>query len=98
MGLSEFECREIAQIDATNASNSGAAELSSEDAPGDGDLFTVNDEIENLRVATLGKDIKIACILVAKEEGLHEEEKLDVTFETVANLSYESVLSCSRKA
>ncbi len=40
-----------------------------------------------LVVGTLGQDIKIACILVAKQEGLYEEENLEVTYETVANLS-----------
>lgn len=72
---------------ATNSSNSGAAEPNPSETPDEATAFTVNEETETLRVATLGKDIKIACILVAKEEGLYEEEKLDVTFETVANLS-----------
>lgn len=71
---------------ATNASNSSTAQ-SDASAVEEPAAFTVSDEVESLKVATLGKDIKIACVLVAKEEGLYEEEKLDVTFETVANLS-----------
>lgn len=47
----------------------------------------ISNETEELSCALLGKDIKIAGICVAKQEGLFEEEKLNVTFETVANLS-----------
>lgn len=47
----------------------------------------ISAETEDLSCALLGKDIKIAGICVAMQEGLFEEEKLNVTFETVANLS-----------
>jgi NitT/TauT family transport system substrate-binding protein len=43
---------------------------------------TVHDDIEDLTVALLGKDIKIACILIAKQEGLYEKEKLNVKWQT----------------
>lgn len=59
-----------------------------EDAARDASTISVNkDAVEDLVVATLGKDIKIACIVIAAHEGFYEEEKLNVTFETVANLS-----------
>lgn len=47
----------------------------------------VSDQTEELTCALLGKDIKIACIVIANEEGFYDEEKLNVSFETVANLS-----------
>lgn len=64
----------------SNAGNTG----SSEDKK---TSIEVSSETEDLTCALLGKDIKIACIVIAKEEGLYEEEKLNVSFETVANLS-----------
>ena len=47
----------------------------------------LSSETEDLSCALLGKDIKIAGIIIAKQEGLFEEEKLNVSFETIANLS-----------
>lgn len=70
---------------ATNASNDGAAQT----AEGVGTKgYTVNAGVlESLTVGAPGKDIKIACIVVASQLGLYEEENLDVSFETIANLS-----------
>lgn len=53
-------------------------------APGSAGKFdnTRKDEVEDLTVGLLGKDIKIACILIAKQEGLYEQEKLNVTWQT----------------
>lgn len=43
---------------------------------------TLKNEVEDLTVALLGKDIKIACILIARQEGLYEREKLAVNWQT----------------
>ncbi len=40
----------------------------------------------SLKVGMVGKDIKTACVIMAKELGYFEEENLDVTFETVNSL------------
>ena len=40
-----------------------------------------------LKVGMLGKDIKTACIIIAKELGYYAEEGVDVEFETVADLA-----------
>ncbi|MGN0072556.1 MAG: ABC transporter substrate-binding protein [Coriobacteriales bacterium] len=66
----------------TNSGNSGAA--SGNGAATDIEL---NPETEQLLCALLGKDLKIACIIIASQEGLYQEEGLEVSFETVANLS-----------
>lgn len=39
-----------------------------------------------LKVGMLGKDIKTACVIMAKELGYFEDENLDVQFETVNSL------------
>lgn len=51
------------------------------------ETITLNDEAEDLTVAVLGKDIKIAALIVAYQEGFMEEEGLNINFETVANFS-----------
>lgn len=43
--------------------------------------------LSDLKVGVAGKDIKIACIILAKQLGYYEEEGLNVTFETISNLS-----------
>ncbi len=45
---------------------------------------TINDEMEELNLVVLGKDIKIACIIVAMQRGYYEEENLTVNTETVS--------------
>lgn len=45
---------------------------------------TLSSEVEDLNVVALGKDIKIACIIVAKQEGYYEEEKLNIGWQTVS--------------
>lgn len=70
---------------ATNASNDGSGQAT-EGAVRKG--YAVNADVrESLTVGAPGKDIKIACIVVANQLGLYEEENLDVAFETIANLS-----------
>ena len=49
--------------------------------------YTVNDEMETLEVAVMGKDIKIAALIVAQQEGFFEEEGLTLNFQTAANFS-----------
>lgn len=41
---------------------------------------------DNLKVGMIGKDIKTACIIIAHQNGLYEEEGVSVEFETVSNL------------
>ncbi len=47
---------------------------------------TEQTETVTLKVGMLGKDIKTACIILARELGYFEEENLDVQFETVNSL------------
>lgn len=49
--------------------------------------ITLNKDTEDLTVAVLGKDAKIAAIIVANQEGYFAEEGLNVKFETIANFS-----------
>lgn len=44
-------------------------------------------EFPVLKVGMPGKDIKIACIVIAHKLGFYTEEGLDVRFETISNLS-----------
>lgn len=45
------------------------------------------DSMETLKVAMLGKDVKVATVIIAKDQNLFEEEGLNVEFEKVGNLS-----------
>lgn len=47
----------------------------------------LSDSTEELKVARVGVDIKIAPIIVASELGYYEEEGLDMSFEQVADLA-----------
>ena len=44
----------------------------------------IKDEVETLKTVLLGKDSKIACIIVATKEGYYEEEKLTVETQVVS--------------
>lgn len=44
-------------------------------------------ELTVLKIGMPGKDIKIACIVIAHKLGFYAEEDLDVRFETISNLS-----------
>lgn len=57
----------------TNTNNTAAAAK---------ETIKINDEVETLKTVLLGKDSKIACIIVATKEGYYAEEKL--TLETQA--------------
>ena len=45
---------------------------------------TISDQVEDLNLVVLGKDIKIACIIMALENGYYEQEKLNVVKQTVS--------------
>jgi hypothetical protein len=49
---------------------SAAASVASTAEP----AIAISSETEQLTCALLGKDIKIACIVIAKEEGLYADE------------------------
>ena len=49
--------------------------------------YEISDEMENLTVSTFGKDIKIAAMIVADQEGFLEEEGVTLNYETMANFS-----------
>ena len=42
------------------------------------DVIAVNDTVEQLKLVLLGKDAKIACIIVANQRGYYTDEKLDI--------------------
>lgn len=44
----------------------------------------ISSEVEDLNLVVLGKDIKIAAIIVALQKGYYEEEKLNVSTQTVS--------------
>ena len=45
---------------------------------------TLSEDVEDLNLVVLGKDIKIACVIVAMQKGYYEEEKLNVATQTVS--------------
>ena len=45
---------------------------------------TLSEEVEDLNTVLLGKDSKIACIIVATKRGYYEQEKLNVVSQTVS--------------
>ncbi|MBO4352256.1 MAG: ABC transporter substrate-binding protein [Eggerthellaceae bacterium] len=63
-----------------SASASASASASSEAAP----AIEINDEMEELNTVLLGKDAKIACIIVASQRGYYEDEKLTVNTQVVS--------------
>lgn len=69
------------------SSASASAQSSSSSASANTQTYEIKDEVEDIKVAVLGKDIKIAAIIVASEEGFFDEEKLNVTFETVGDFT-----------
>lgn len=68
------------------SSGSGSSSASSSAASSEAALPTidVNDEMEELNTVLLGKDSKIACIIVAMKSGYYEDEKLTVNTEVVS--------------
>lgn len=68
-------------------SSSTSGESSSSASTTEETTYELSPETEELTVAVLGKDIKIAALICASEEGFFEEEGLNVSFETVANFS-----------
>ena len=81
---------------AAAATMAGAAALSgcannqpeSEEAPAGEEApaadIAINDEVEELNLVVLGKDIKIPAIILAQAFGYYEEEKLTVNTQTVS--------------
>ena len=71
------------------AENTGAAgtEAVSETASESVSAQVSAGEMETLKVGMLGQDMKTACVIMAKELGLFEEEGVDVQFEKVSNLA-----------
>ena len=71
------------------AENTGAAgtEAASETASESVSAQVPAEEMETLKVGMLGQDMKTACVIMAKELGLFEEEGVDVQFEKVSNLA-----------
>lgn len=70
----------------TGCASSGGSSSSSSDSAA-ATKYEISDQVEDLTVAVLGKDIKIAPVIIASEEGFFEEEGLNVEFQTVANFS-----------
>lgn len=71
----------------SSASEEKASSSDSSSASTSSATYTLNPETEELTVAVLGKDVKIAALIVASEEGFFEEEGVKVGFETIANFS-----------
>lgn len=72
---------------ANTGSNSNAGSSVSSSSATATAKYNISDETEELKIAVLGKDIKIAPVIIASEEGFFEEEGLKVSFETVGNFS-----------
>ncbi|MGI6174945.1 MAG: ABC transporter substrate-binding protein [Christensenellales bacterium] len=64
-----------------------AAPASKNPAPAPKISSASGEAVATLRVGMAGKDIKTACIILAKELGYYEEEGIEVAFETISNLS-----------
>lgn len=72
-------------LSACGGSSSGSSSASEASAAASASASydnTVSSETEELTVGLLGKDIKIACILIARQEGLYKKEKLNVKWQT----------------
>lgn len=65
---------------------SGCSEKEEERETVENDQMQEASEEISLTVAMIGKDIKTACVIMAKELGYFEDENLNVTFETVNSL------------
>ena len=69
----------------SSKSASGSASASgSGSAAAEGPAITPNDEMEELNTVLLGKDSKIACIIVATQRGYYTDEKLTVNTQVVS--------------
>ncbi len=68
------------------AGNAGEAPQSEEKAEDSQPKYnnTINSEVEDLNIVLLGKDSKIAAIIVALQNGYYTEEKLNVATQTVS--------------
>ena len=69
---------------ASSASSNASAASASSNSTSSASV-QLNDEMEELNVAVLGKDIKIAALIVADQEGFMEEEGLKLNYQTAAN-------------
>ena len=65
-------------------SASGSAASGSASAAAESPAIKVNDEMEELNTVLLGKDSKIACIIVASQRGYYTDEKLTVNTQVVS--------------
>ena len=65
---------------ASASSASASASASSTAAP----AIQIKDEVEELNTVLLGKDAKIACIIVASQRGYYADEKLTVNTQVVS--------------
>lgn len=72
---------------ATASSASASAASSASATAGSAAAIELSPDTEDLTIAVLGKDIKIAALLVADAEGFFAEEGVNLSFETVANFS-----------
>lgn len=66
------------------SSNDGSASGDAADGAASKYDNTLSDEVEDLNTVLLGKDSKIAAIIVATKRGYYEEEKLNVVSQTVS--------------
>lgn len=66
---------------ASSASSSASASSSSKAS---GPSITPNDTMEELNTVLLGKDSKIACIIIASQRGYYTDEKLTVNTQVVS--------------
>ena len=71
-----------ASASASSASASGSASASASSASGP--AIKVNDTMEELNTVLLGKDSKIACIIIATQRGYYTDEKLTVNSQVVS--------------
>lgn len=65
---------------ASNSASGSGSSTASAETP----VIEINDEEEELNTVLLGKDSKIACIIVATQRGYYADEKLKVNAQTVS--------------
>ena len=74
-GAALVGCGSSSGSSASASASSASASASSSAAAS---AIEIKDQMEELKLVLLGKDAKIACIIVAKQRGYYDDEKLDI--------------------
>ena len=73
-----------ASVSGSTSASASASASGSASAASSGPSIVANDEMEELNTVLLGKDSKIACIIIANQRGYYTDEKLTVNTQVVS--------------